>query len=107
MEKGFVSPIDLLIKLDRISQKQVEEWRFKKVPYLERVTIGNLGKLSHILMTLKRFAMEQNLKPSLTVYHSWGKGSKQRLRFSKTGNPHMEDLYSTHYIQINSKKVGD
>lgn len=97
-EKGFVSPVELLIKMDLISLKSVGEWRLNKIPYLERVTSGNLSKLNKILNTLKKFASEQNLKPSRTVYMSWGKGPKRKLRFSKTGSAFMEDQYSTHYV---------
>jgi hypothetical protein len=107
MEKGFVSPVELLIRMEIITREASEEWRFRKIPYLERVTIGNLGKLNHILMALRKFAKEQNLKPSITVYQSWGKGTKERLRFSKTGSQYMEDMYSTHYVRNNSKKLGD
>ncbi|PLR75331.1 hypothetical protein CU633_21710 [Bacillus sp. V3-13] len=98
-EKGYVSPVDLLVKMDRLTKKQVEEWRFGKIPYLERVTIGNLSKLNHALQALKKFARKKDLKPSKTVYMSWGKGAKRPLRFSKSGNPYMEELYSTHFIK--------
>jgi hypothetical protein len=47
-EKGYVIPVDLLVKMDRITAKQVEEWCFKKISYLERVAIGNLSKMNHI-----------------------------------------------------------
>lgn len=104
-EKGFISPVDLLVKMERLTHKQVEDWRLKRIPYLERVIVGNLGKLNHALHMLKRFAMEHNLKASITVYNSWGKGPKKKLRFSKTGNSHMEELYSTHYVESNSKKI--
>lgn len=60
-EKGYVSPIDLLLEMDRITPKQVEEWRLKKI----RVTIGNLSKMQTILKALRRFATERNLKPSI------------------------------------------
>lgn len=33
-------------------------------------------------------------------YLSWGKGPKQSLRFSKSGTPHMENLFSTHYVRV-------
>lgn len=98
-EKGYVSPIDLLVKMEKLKPKQVEDWRLKKIPYLERVTVGNLSKLNYILKTLARFAREQRLKPSITVYKSWGKGPKRTLRFSKTDNPYMEKMYSTHYVR--------
>ncbi|MFD1037794.1 hypothetical protein ACFQ3N_05140 [Virgibacillus byunsanensis] len=103
-EKGYISPVDLLVKMERLTPKQVKDWRFKKIPYLERVAVGNLGKLNHALNMLKKFAKEQNLKPSLTVYKSWGKGPKKPLRFSKSGNPYMEEVYSTHYVRVKSQK---
>lgn len=97
-EKGYVSPVDLLVRMDRLTEKHLEEWRLKKVSYLERVTTGNLAKLNHILKTLKKFARERNLKPAKTVYQSWGKGPKKCLQFSKGAHPYMEGLYSTHYV---------
>jgi hypothetical protein len=98
-EKGYVSPLDVLVKMNRITTKQVEDWRMKRIAYLERVMMGNLSKLNHILLSLRKFANEQKLEPSKTSYISWGKGTKQTLCFSKTGNQYMEDLYSTHYVQ--------
>ncbi|WP_010529178.1 hypothetical protein [Lentibacillus jeotgali] len=76
-EKGYISPVDLLVRMDRLSPKQVKNWRLKRIPYLERVTVGGLGKMNYILKTLKKFAKEQELKPSKTVYKSWGKGPKK------------------------------
>jgi hypothetical protein len=98
-EKGHVSPVDLLVKMERLTPKQVEDWRFRRIPYLEQVTIGNLAKMNTILLALREFAKAMELKPSLTVYMSWGKGPKQRLRFSKYGSPHVEEMYATHYVR--------
>ncbi|SHN30049.1 hypothetical protein [Gracilibacillus kekensis] len=98
-EKGYISPVDLLVKMDRLTEKQVKDWRMKKISYLERVASGNLGKMNHLLKLLQRFAKEQNLKSSITVYKSWEKGPKQDLQFSKIRNPHMEKLHSTHYVR--------
>lgn len=103
-ENGYISPIDVLIKMDRLTVKQVEDWRFKRIDYLERAINLNLAKLNHFLQALKKYAKEQNLKPSITVYKSWGKGVKKTLRFSKTGKPNMEKLYSTHYVKQSGKK---
>lgn len=97
-EKGYVSPVDLLVKMERLTSQQVEDWRFRRIPYLERVAIGNLSKMNTVLLALREFARSAKLKPSLTVYKSWGKGPKQRLRFSKYGLPSVEETYSTHYI---------
>jgi len=102
-KKGYVSPADLLVKMDRCTKKQLEDWRFKRIPYLEQVTQGNLSKMKFILDELREFGESAKLKPSQTVYVSWGKGSKQRLRFSKSGDPRIELMYSTHYVLVKTQ----
>ncbi|TEB11505.1 hypothetical protein Psfp_03931 [Pelotomaculum sp. FP] len=98
-EKGYVSPVDLMVKMERLTLKQVEDRRFRRIPYLERVAIGSLAKMNTILLALREFARSAELKPSLTVYMSWGKGPKQKLRFFKYGSPHVEEMYATQYIR--------
>ena len=105
-QKGYISPVELLVMMDRLKSKEVEDWRFQRIPYLERVIAGNLGKINHILQTLTKFAGEQNLKPSITVYNSWGEGPKKLLRFSKTGNPQLERIYSTSYMRKKCQEDG-
>jgi len=106
-EKGYVSPVDLLVKMERLTPQQVEEWRFRRIPYLERVAIGNLARMNTILLVLREFARSAELKPSLTAYMSWGKGPKQRLRFSKYGSPPVEEMYATHYVRQTKKDAGN
>jgi len=98
-ERGYIAPVEVLVKMEVVSPIAYEDWRMGRVPYLEKVTACGLGKLNTILKTLRVLAAEQGLKPSLTVYKKWGKGKKIRLRFSKTGSPYMEELYATHYCQ--------
>ncbi len=33
-----------------------------------------------------------------TAYMRWGKGPKQRLQFTKTGDPKLEEAYATHFV---------
>ena len=68
------------------------------VPYLERVIDCNLTRLSRLLRILRFHAHDLNLKPSATAYMRYGKGPKQRLRFSKTGDAGIEAAYSTHFV---------
>lgn len=68
------------------------------MPYLERAITCNLSKLSRLLRILRFHAHELNLAPSITVYMRWGKGPKQRLRFTRTGDRRLEEAYSRHYI---------
>ena len=49
---SVVSPVEVLLRLERITKAQYEDWRFGRIPYLERVCIGNLSKLSVILRIL-------------------------------------------------------
>jgi len=104
-EKGYASSVDVLIKLGYLTQKDYENWRMKKVDYLERVCKVNLKKLSLVNKTLRAFGYQAKLKPSKTVYISWGKGPKQRLRFSKSANPRVEEWYATHWVLSKKKHV--
>ncbi len=70
-----------------------------RIAYLEKVAAGGLGKLNTILGELRTYARSQGWYPSKTVYNKWGKGAKNRLRFSKSGRPNLEELYATHYVK--------
>jgi hypothetical protein len=73
---NVVTPVELLLRLQRITKAQHEDWRRGRIPYLERVCVGNLSKLSVILRLLDCHARAIGLKPSQTVYHKWGRGGK-------------------------------
>ena len=66
--------------------------------YLEAVIHCNLTRLSRLLRILRFHAHDLNLVPSATVYRRWGKGPKQRLRFTKTGDPNLEEAYARHFV---------
>jgi len=36
-EKGYISVVELLLAIGRLSQQDYERWRFRKVPHLEAV----------------------------------------------------------------------
>jgi len=104
---NVVTPVEVLLCLQRISKQQHDDWRFGRIPYLERVCIGNLSKLSAILRVLDHHARAIGLKPSQTVYHKWGRGGKHIvLRFSKTGAPALEAAYSRHYVATGRPATG-
>jgi hypothetical protein len=98
-EKGYASPLDLFLKMGRISPKLVEEWRFGRVPYLERILNGSLSQLSFMMKKFRATVGELGLTESWTAYRSWGKGPKRPLRFSKSGNAQIERHYATHYVK--------
>ena len=93
-----VAPVDVLVEMDRLTPKALEDWRRGRVPYLEKVISGNLSRLSRLLRILRFHAHDLKLVPSTTVYMRWGKGPKRRLRFTKTGDPRIEEAYSRHFV---------
>ena len=104
-EKGYISFVDVLIRMGRLSREDHEAWRARKVHYLERVIKLNLAQVNHLLRTLQQNAVKGGLKASKTAYMSWGKGAKTPLRFSKSGDPNLEVAYATHYLKAHKEKV--
>ncbi len=97
-EKGSVAPVELFIRMDLLSPESAEDWRRGRISYLERVIRCNLSKASRILSILRMHAHDLGLKPSLTVYKRWTKGSRPLLWFSKTGDHNIEQAYARHFV---------
>lgn len=95
-----VAPVDVLVGIGLLAPERLEDWRRGRVPYLERVIDCNLTRLSRLLRVLGFHAHDLNLVPSVTVYMRWGKGPKQRLRFTKTGDPKLEEAYARHFVWL-------
>ena len=96
--KGYISPVDVLLAMGRLTKENYDRWRFRQVPHLEKVLPGSLDEHAFFCRELRAYAFELKLEPSRTVYTSWGKGRRQPIRFTKHGNPSMEGLFSTHYV---------
>lgn len=96
--------MDVLIDVGVLTKDKYEDWRFGRVPYLEKVCNINLHKLSFIMGQIKSYAIKNGYKPSFTYYKQWGVKKKHGvkktvpLRFSKSGNPEIERAYATHYV---------
>jgi hypothetical protein len=98
-EKGYLCFVDIFMRLGSLSQTDDENWRMKRVPYLERVLRLNLSTINFVMKTVRRNSLNGYLKPSMTVYKSWGKGKKILLPFSKSGDPILETAYATHFVR--------
>ncbi len=97
-EKGFITAVDVLMKLGYLSKVDYEKWRKGQVTCLERVCQANLNKLTTVTKIIRQVCTKLNFVPSLTVYNKFGKGPKQRLRFSISGNVNAENVYATHFV---------
>ena len=105
-DTGYATAVQTLMDMRILSKEDYERWRNGQVPYLERVCKVNLKKLAAILQEMKRYATRNNLKPSFTFYKQWGRKNKStiKLKFTKTGNEYMENLYATHYVKKASEE---
>ena len=99
LQRGkVVAPVDVLVGMGLLTPEHLEDWRRGRVPYLERVIHCNLMRLSRLLRILRFHAHDLNLVPSVTVYMRWGKGPKQRLRFTKSGDRKLEEAYARYFV---------
>ena len=99
LTKGkVVAPVEVLVDMGLLTPAQLEDWRRGRVPYLERVIDCNLTRLSRLLRILRFHAHDLHLVPSMTAYTRWGKGPKQRLRFTKSGAAKLEEAYARHFV---------
>ncbi len=97
---SVVAPVEVLVAMGLLTQERLADWRHGRVPYLERVITCNLARLGRVLRILRFHAHDQNLKPSWTAYMRKAQGPKQRLRFTKTGEPNLEAAYATHFVWL-------
>jgi len=100
-----VASAELFLELELLRRADCENWRFGRVPCLEKVIGCNLDKASRIMKILKRQAEQAHMKASPTVYPKWGKGAKIRLRFSKSGLPTIEAADNCHFVNMALKRA--
>jgi hypothetical protein len=93
-----VAPVDVLVRMDILAAKDLEDWRFGRVPYLERVIRGSLSRLSRLQRILGFHCHDLKLVPSHTTYVKWGNGARKPLRFTKTGEARLEKTYARHFV---------
>src|SRR2546426_821886 len=94
---GYVTAIDALLATGWLRPEGVEDWRRGRVPYLERVTVASLPKISAAIRIFRNWAESAGLRPSETVYVSWTR-DRRPLRFSRSGEPSIERAYRTHWL---------
>jgi hypothetical protein len=96
--QGYVSAVDVLLHIGMLDKADYENWRMGRVPYLEKVVHGSLGKVSTVVRAMRSACREYGLEERWTDYRKWGKGAKVPLRFSKSGAPEIERAYATHFV---------
>jgi hypothetical protein len=104
-DQHYVSAIDVLVGIGWLDAGAVKRWRQGQVDCLERVTRGNLPRITEAMKAFRQWAADKGLLPSETTYVAQSP-RRQALRFSVGGTETIERLYRTHWIspQLSEKK---
>lgn len=93
----YVTAIDVLVGMGWLTTPQVDKWRQGRVDHLERQITASLSKISTAMVTFRRWAHSEGLKPTETAYLARSRDHRP-LRFSKSGDPRIEASYRTHWV---------
>ena len=67
-EKGYISFVDVFMKLGYLDPKDYENWRWKRIPYLEKSITVNLKKISIIMKAIRQNSQKGKLKSGWTGF---------------------------------------
>jgi hypothetical protein len=100
-----VSSIDVLVGIGWLDLGSVARWRRGQIDYLEREVRTNLPRISEAMQLFRSWAAAKGLFASQTHYVARAP-QRQILRFSRSGNPGIEELYRTHWVsrELSEKK---
>jgi hypothetical protein len=103
--RKYASPIDVLVGIGWLDPGALQRWRQGQVDYLERVVQTNLPRISEAMKLFRSWAGAKGLVPSETHYVA-RTPQRQTLRFSKSGDRTIEQLYATHWVsgELSDKK---
>jgi hypothetical protein len=93
----YVSPVDVLVGIGWLDPGTVNRWRRGQIECLERAIQTNLARISEAMKLFRAWATAKELFASETDYVA-RTPQRQRLRFSRSGNPTIERLYRTHWV---------
>ena len=67
-QKGYVAVVDVFMKLGYLDSKDYENWRLKRIPYLEKAIKVNLGRISYIMKALRESCREASVLSHKYLY---------------------------------------
>jgi hypothetical protein len=103
--RQIVSSIDILVGIGWLDPEALERWRRAQVGCLEEVVRTNLPRISEAMRLFRSWATAKGLSANEAVYVARTAG-RERLRFSRSGNPAIEASYRTHWVspELSAKK---
>lgn len=96
-KNGYATAIDVMLGIGWLQPSHLLEWRTRRLPCLENDIQANLNKIAEAMRLFAAWARDAGLKPSMTDYVARTAG-RERLRFSKSGAPAIEDSWRTHWV---------
>ena len=75
----------VFVKIGMLSEEHLQAWRLGKVPYLERVITGSLGKTKRVVRIISFYAHDLTLPLAPPHAAASIKHKGRPLRFCKTG----------------------
>lgn len=91
LAKGIiVEPVAVFMQMELLTTQGYEDWRFGRIPYLERAMVCGLPKCKRIVGIIGFHAHDLDMVPRPTLYRKWGKGKKVDLRFTKNEDVRLE-----------------
>lgn len=93
----YVSAIDVLVGIGWLDFGAVKRWRQGQIDCLEGAIQANLSRISEAMTLFRSWATGKGLFASETHYVA-RTPQRQMLRFSRSGNPTIEQLYRTHWV---------
>jgi hypothetical protein len=101
----YVSALDVLVGIGWVDGGSVKRWQQGQIDCLEGVIQTSPPRISEVMELFQSWAAAKGLTPSETDYVA-RTPSRQTLRFSKSGDPWIEQLYRTHWVspELSAKK---
>jgi hypothetical protein len=93
----YVSPVDVLVGIGWLDPGTVNRWQRGQIECLEAAIRTNLARISEAMKLFRAWATAKELFASETEYVA-RTPQRQRLRFSRSGNPSIERHYRTHWV---------
>ena len=87
----------VLVGIRWVDGGTVKRWRQGQVDCLESAIQTSPPRITEAMTLLRSWAAERGLLPSETPYIA-RTPQRQALRFSKSGDPNVEQLYRTHWV---------
>jgi hypothetical protein len=93
----YVSPLDVLVGIGWLDPGTLKRWRQGQIDCLEEALQTGPPRISEAMKLFRAWADAKGLLTSETDYVA-RTPQRQTLRFSRSGDPAIEQLYRTHWV---------